>query len=200
MASYISKELDHTIILVLIYNIKFVAMATRIYRFTYNLPESFERVKVAIQSLEDYYPLDVSMCAMGSNGVRYLSNKITVHRFDPRALRAALLYSIQNPIEIWAMDSAAYGDNSGVQTADNRGCTRCCGEKKTHKNWTGLSKSATRKFYRHLASCSKGKACLLCHEIPENLEEHQTTCCGNQFPCRVCRVCWLVYKMSESQQ
>ena len=118
MASYISKDLDHTIILVLIYNIKFVAMATRIYRFTYNLPESFERVKVAIQSLEDYYPLDVSMCAMGSNGVRYLSNKITVHRFDPRALRAALLYSIQNPIEIWAMDAAAYGDNSGVQTTE----------------------------------------------------------------------------------
>ena len=161
-------------------------MATRIYRFTYNLPESFERAKVAIHSLEDYYPLDVSMCAMGSNGIRYLSNKITVHRFDPRALRAALFYSIQNPMEIWALDAAANGDNSGVQTTevvldvvDRRRPTKTC---------PACKQSVTRNFSRHLASCSRGKACLLCHEIPANLEEHQTNCSGNQLPCRVCGV------------
>ena len=88
-------------------------------------------------------------------------------------------------MEEWALDAAANGDFSGIKTeevvleiVERRRAVRLC---------PCCKKDIRFNFSRHLTSCSKGRACTLCHAIPENLDTHFLECTGNKFPCRVCQ-------------
>ena len=159
-------------------------MTLRCYRFTCNLNDTFESVKENVRAFEDYFPVNVSIVARGSNGVRYPSNTITVHKYDERALKSVVYYPLANAMEDWGLDAAANGDYSGIRTeevvlkiVERRRPVRLC---------TCCKKDIKFKFTRHLTSCSKCRACTLCHAIPENLDDHFLECTGNKFPCRVC--------------
>ena len=92
----------------------FLAMTLRTFRFSRNLSDSFESAKGCVSSLADYYPVDVSMLARGSNGVRYPSNTITVHKFNEIALKAALYYPIANAMEEWQSMLQPVGTSLGL--------------------------------------------------------------------------------------
>ena len=153
-------------------------MNVRTYRFDCSLLEAFGKCLNVIKSLEDYYPLDVSMVAQGDNEVRYPSNRTTVHHFNQRALKAALYYPIQNGMESWALDAAANGDNSGVKTLEV--ILEITERRKSSRSCPCCNHEIHQHFHRHVRSCSKGKACMMCMTVPEDLEAHQTECTGNE--------------------
>ena len=189
---YISAGPEHfsicnSNIILLCYHIRisnFLAMTLRTYRFSSNLSDSFESVKGCVSSLADYYPVDVSMFARGSNGVRYPSNTITVHKFNEITLKAALYYPIANAMEEWAIDAAAGGDFSGINTEEV--VLDIAERKRPQRLCPCCNKNIKFQFTRHLKACSKGRACTLCLTIPESLLDHELECSGHKFPCRVC--------------
>ena len=106
-------------------------MTLRCYRFTCNLNDTFESVKENVRAFEDYFPVNVSIVARGSNGVRYPSNTITVHKYDERALKSVVYYPLANAMEDWGLDAAANGEWRLLWNQNRGGRLENCGEEET---------------------------------------------------------------------
>ena len=159
----------------------------QLLQYSYNDP-NFDNVEQSVLAklleLKDHYPIEATLSTLASNGKRYSSNPMTLHRHRPVIIKAQLFTSINEKIEKDLWNAAEVGNFSSIDSVATTLTVR-------HKKRRGTQCPKCLKWYLHhfndhLRTCGEGRWCNICRTEQPDLDAHKAVCEGNLYPCRVC--------------
>jgi hypothetical protein len=158
---------------------------TRSYEFkSGDFDDVISKVTEALLKLEDYYPVEAVLSSTATNGKRYQSNYMTIHRHDPEMIKVRLRDPINRLMQKDLETACFAGDFSPINSTTSTLTVR--EKKKLGKRCPNCKKYQKTHLKRHLEACGHGKWCTTCLTLPTDLAAHKQVCDGELFPCRVC--------------